>query len=139
MRCHPATVQAETKSRSGISGARFLRPAAKLWAGHLRATPNDCSPRGPMSGRVFGNHAEWRKDQMANDLEYSVHFQKGRRVGTRSTRVEHMLAVTASHAVAQAKAAFPDFRVQGYRIVRVDHFGEDGRIFIDMSTTRVAF
>jgi hypothetical protein len=55
-------------------------------------------------------------------LDYTVHFQKGTRIGTRSLRMEHVQAATASQAVAMAKRLFPDFRAQKYRIVRVDHF-----------------
>jgi hypothetical protein len=59
---------------------------------------------------------------MATELEYTVHFQKGTRVGARSLRMVHVQAVSDSQAIAKAKVEFPDFRAQKYRIVRVDHF-----------------
>ena len=65
------------------------------------------------------------------DTEYTVHFQKGYRVGSRSLRLVHVLAVSDSHAIAKAKAEFPDFRAQRYAIVRVDHFDADGCLVID--------
>lgn len=62
--------------------------------------------------------------------EYTVHFQKGRRIGTRSLRMIHVDAVNADNAMALAAKEFPDARAQGYRISRVDHF--DGyRLVID--------
>jgi len=64
------------------------------------------------------------------DLEYTVHFQKGTRVGARSLRMVHVLAVSDSQAISKAKVEFPDFRKQGYRLTRVDHF-EDGRLVRD--------
>jgi hypothetical protein len=60
--------------------------------------------------------------------EYTVHFQKGHRVGTRSLRMVHVEADNAKEAEAKAKAEFADFRQQGYRITRVDYFDEDGRL-----------
>ena len=63
--------------------------------------------------------------------EYTVHFQKGSRVGARSLRMEHVEALNSSQALELAKLNFHDFRSQGYRIVRVDHFDDDGRIVVD--------
>ena len=54
--------------------------------------------------------------------EYTVHFQKGRVVGARSLRMEHVEANGPHVAMVRAKKAFPDWRRQGYRITRVDHF-----------------
>lgn len=68
---------------------------------------------------------------MAAEFEYTVHFQKGTRVGARSLRMVHVNAVSDSHAMSLAKVEFPEFRAQGYRVVRVDHFDADGRIVID--------
>ena len=55
-------------------------------------------------------------------IEYTVHFQKGKRVGARSLRMVHVEANDANEAVAKAKREFPDHRAQGYRLTRVDHF-----------------
>lgn len=68
---------------------------------------------------------------MATDLEYTVHFQKGSRVGARSLRMVHVMAVTGSQAIAKAKVEFPDFRAQGYRIIRVDYFDDAGRRVVE--------
>ena len=54
--------------------------------------------------------------------EYTVHFQKGSRVGARSTRMVQVEAETDRQAVTKAKAEFPDYRAQRYAVVRVDHF-----------------
>ena len=66
--------------------------------------------------------------------EYTVHFQKGVRVGTRSLRMVHVEAMSVDEAIDLAKAQFtretPDWFRQRYRMTRVDHF-EDGRIVID--------
>lgn len=59
--------------------------------------------------------------------EYTVHFQKGTRVGARSLRMVTVEADTVKAATAKAKA---EFNQPGYRLTRVDHF-EDGRIVID--------
>lgn len=55
-------------------------------------------------------------------IEYTVHFQKGIRIGTRSLRMEHVEAANAQAAIALAKQNFPNYRREGYRIIRVDHF-----------------
>lgn len=57
--------------------------------------------------------------------EYTVHFQKGTRVGARSLRMERFEAESAGRAITKAKKAFPDLLRQGYRVIRVDHFDED--------------
>lgn len=54
--------------------------------------------------------------------EYTVHFQKGVRVGTRSLRMVHVQAENDVQAVKLAKAQFSDHRAQRYAVVRVDHF-----------------
>lgn len=62
-------------------------------------------------------------------LEYTVHFQKGSRVGTRSLRMVHVMADNGPHAVTLARAEFPDYREQKYRIIRVEYFNPaTGRI-----------
>jgi hypothetical protein len=64
--------------------------------------------------------------------EYTVHFQKGSRVGARSLRMEHVVAVDVEAAIRAGKALFPDHRSQGYRLTRVDHFDDEtGRLEID--------
>ena len=60
-------------------------------------------------------------------IEYTVHFQKGTRVGARSLRMVTVEADNARAATAKAKA---EFKEPGYRLTRVDHF-ENGRIVID--------
>jgi hypothetical protein len=65
-------------------------------------------------------------------IEYTVHFQRGHRVGARSLRMVHVVARDYRAAVKLARAEFADARAQGYRVVRVDHFeGGDGRLIID--------
>jgi hypothetical protein len=62
--------------------------------------------------------------------EFTVHFQKGHAVGARRIHMEHVEAADAREAIKLAKAKFPDWRVEGFRLTRVDHF-EDGRIVVD--------
>jgi hypothetical protein len=65
-------------------------------------------------------------------IEFTVHFQKGHRVGARAIRMEHVQAADAREAVKIAKAQFPEARAEGFRLTRVDHFDdEDGRTVID--------
>lgn len=59
--------------------------------------------------------------------EYTVHFQKGTRIGARSLRMVH---VTADNATAAVKAAKLEFQSPGYKLTRVDHF-ENNRLVID--------
>ena len=66
----------------------------------------------------------------SNMVEYTVHFQKGSRVGTRRLRMEHVEALNAREAIIKAKALFPTWREEGFRLTRVDHL-EAGRIVID--------
>jgi hypothetical protein len=68
---------------------------------------------------------------MASEFEYTVHFQKGARVGARSFRMVPVQAVTPSQACAKARLEFPDARSKGYHITRVDHSDDNGRIIID--------
>lgn len=63
--------------------------------------------------------------------EFTVHFQKGFRVGARSLRMVHVEAESIKQAIAAAKAQWkPE---PGFKLVRVDHFDEDrGRTVIDL-------
>lgn len=61
-------------------------------------------------------------------LEYTVHFQKGRRVGARSLRLIYVTCESADKARRLARLQFSE---PGYSIVRVDHFDDSGRIVID--------
>ncbi len=65
--------------------------------------------------------------------EYTVHFQRGFRVGARSLRMERVEAKDDREAVKIAKkTAFPDHKQQGYGVTRVDHFdGDSDRLIID--------
>lgn len=66
------------------------------------------------------------------ECEYTVHFQKGTRVGTRSRRLVRVKSFTARGAVQQAKRMHGELVHQGYRVTRVDHFDEKtGRIVVD--------
>lgn len=56
-------------------------------------------------------------------MEYTVHFQKGTRIGARSLRMVQVIASNIKEAAVKAKAEFPGWR-QGYRLTRVDHFDE---------------
>jgi hypothetical protein len=61
-------------------------------------------------------------------MEYTVHFQKGFRVGARSLRMVHVQAGNPKEAVKKAKIEWqPE---PGYKLTRIDHF-EGGRIVID--------
>lgn len=60
--------------------------------------------------------------------EYTVHFQKGSRVGARSLRMLQVTADSVVHAIEIAKA---EFNVPDYHMSRVDHF-ENGSIVIDL-------
>ena len=51
--------------------------------------------------------------------EYTVHFQKGTRVGTRSFRMVYVDADDPREAEALAKA---DFREPGYRVTKITFF-----------------
>lgn len=65
-------------------------------------------------------------------IDFTVHFQRGSRVGARSLRMEQVDAIDTKQAIAKARLAFPEFKAQGYRLTRVDHFDEDtGRMVID--------
>lgn len=62
-------------------------------------------------------------------MEYTVHFEKGFRVGTRSLHMVHVEATDAKAAVRKAKAEFTE---RDYRLTRVDHFDADtGRLVRD--------
>jgi hypothetical protein len=66
-------------------------------------------------------------------MEFTVHFQKGHRVGTRSLHMVRVEAGSVAEAIRKAKvehAAWGDSA--GHRLSRVDHFDEDtGRLVID--------
>lgn len=65
-------------------------------------------------------------------MEYTVHFQKGSRVGARSLRMVQVEADTIKQAAIDAKKQFADWRERGYQITRVDHIDKiAGRIVID--------
>jgi len=69
-------------------------------------------------------------------MEYTVHFQKGTRVGARSLRMITVEAANTDAALDLAKAKFtaetPDWFRQRYRMIRVDHFDADtSRLVID--------
>jgi hypothetical protein len=64
-------------------------------------------------------------------IEYTVHLQRGTKVGARSLRMQHVEAVTPSQAIAKAWALNPTLRAGGYRVIRVDHFDDNGHIVID--------
>lgn len=63
-------------------------------------------------------------------IEYTVHFQKGARIGARSLRMVTVEAPNRHVAKVRAMEQFPDFRAQGYRIVRVDFINDEGRVEI---------
>lgn len=60
--------------------------------------------------------------------EFTVHFQKGTRVGARSLRMVHVEADSEAQAIAKAKAESPEYRARGYRLTRVDYFDEAGHL-----------
>lgn len=60
-------------------------------------------------------------------MEYTVHFQKGSRVGARSLRMVHVDATDARSAVALAKREFNGDAARGYRLTRVDYWDEEAR------------
>lgn len=65
-------------------------------------------------------------------IEYTVHFQKGTRVGARSLRMVHVTADSPKAAIRLAKGEFNGDAARGYRVTRVDHFDpETGRLVID--------
>lgn len=75
--------------------------------------------------RLALGHSQTKESKM---LEYTVHFQKGSRVGTRSLRMEHVSAENSEAAIKAAKKLFPNFRAEGYRLTRVDHFDDNGLV-----------
>lgn len=56
--------------------------------------------------------------------EWTVHFQRGTRVGTRSLRMIRVEAPDDERAIALARAEFPTARQDGYRITRIDFWDE---------------
>lgn len=65
------------------------------------------------------------------DTQYTVHFQRGWRVGARQTRMVNVFAQGTLDAKVYARIAFPDAYEQGYRIVRIDHFDVNGHVVVD--------
>jgi hypothetical protein len=65
--------------------------------------------------------------------EYTVHFQRGTRVGARSLRLFQIEARNYEEAMLMARRDLTaqDPTTRQYRIVRTDHFDDDGRIVID--------
>jgi hypothetical protein len=64
--------------------------------------------------------------------EFTVHFQKGTRVGARALRMVTVNAAGVAAAIKAAKAEFNGEQARGYRLTRVDHYDEDtGRMAID--------
>lgn len=65
-------------------------------------------------------------------MEYTVHFQKGTRVGARSLRMVQVETDSVKQAAINAKKEFADWRERGYRLTRIDHIdNETGRVVID--------
>ena len=63
--------------------------------------------------------------------DFTVHFQKGSRVGARSLHMVHVEAETVKDAIRKARAEHDTWGdIAGFNMTRVDHF-EDGRIVID--------
>ena len=60
-------------------------------------------------------------------MEYTVHFQRGTRVGARSLR---MVTVEADDAAAAIKLAKREFSDRTYKLTRVDYFDADGHLQI---------
>lgn len=58
--------------------------------------------------------------------EYTVHFQKGTRVGARSLRMVTVEADNYVAAIAKAKREFSGEQARGYRLIRVDHYDDTG-------------
>jgi hypothetical protein len=58
--------------------------------------------------------------------EYTLHFQKGSRIGARSLRMIHINCATPEQAIkiANGKAKSCDL-LKGYKLVRVDHYDEE--------------
>lgn len=54
--------------------------------------------------------------------EYTVHFQKGTRVGARSLRMVHVEANSAHEALSMARRQIAGPNYRGYRMTRIDHF-----------------
>lgn len=67
--------------------------------------------------------------------EYTVHFQRGFKVGARSLRIERCEADSPEAAIRYAKKhLFPTHREERYGVIRVDHFDEaTDRLVIDWS------
>lgn len=59
-------------------------------------------------------------------MEYTVHFQKGTRVGTRSLRMVTVEAADVKAAIAAAKAEFNGEQARDYKLTRVDHYDDTG-------------
>jgi hypothetical protein len=57
---------------------------------------------------------------------YTVHLQRGSRVGTRSLRIVRVKAASPAQAIAKAWNLNPTLKSSGYRVVRIDYTGDDG-------------
>jgi hypothetical protein len=65
-------------------------------------------------------------------IHFTVHFQKGDRIGARQLRMVHVEAANPAHAIKAAKAEFKGEQAHGFKMIRVDHFDEeDDRLVID--------
>jgi hypothetical protein len=66
-------------------------------------------------------------------IEYTVHFQKGVRVGARSLHMVRVQADSVDAAIKLAKTEHATWGdIAGYKLTRVDHFNEeDGHLEID--------
>jgi hypothetical protein len=72
------------------------------------------------------------EEKERNMTEFTVHFQKGFRVGARSLRMVTVEAADAKAAMKAAKAQFHGEQARGYRLTRVDHYDEEtGRMAVD--------
>jgi hypothetical protein len=58
-------------------------------------------------------------------FEFTVHFQRGWKVGARSLHMEHVHAHSAREAVKLARQNFTGNAAKGFKLTRVDHWDED--------------
>jgi len=62
--------------------------------------------------------------------EFTVHFQKGTRVGARSLRMVHVEAADRDSAIRLARAEFNGEPARGYKLTRVDYIDENYRCVV---------